>query len=190
MELIKRNKIEITGKGILTATKKGTRKLGPYDEIYNPEGELIFKGRPVIDPGEIVAVIETHNIICNEGLLLVAGFLIDESAVYDVGLVHCEIGTDNTPPAAGDTTLGAFHHRNTITSGSRALYVDTFATFFTAAESTAIIEEAGIWGGDDSNPDAGGEATGLLFAHWLASFDNSLGDYDLTITYILTIARG
>lgn len=182
--------LKLTGKGILTATKAGTRKLGPYEEVRDPDGKLLFKGKPIIDTGEVVAVIETPNIICDEGLLLMAGFIRDESAVYDVGLVHCEIGTSAVAPAADDATLGAFHHRNTITNDSRAAYEATFATFFTKTESTAIIEEAGIWGGDDSNPDAGGEATGLLFAHWLASFDNSGGLYDITITYVLTIARG
>jgi len=173
MELIKKNKIEITGKGILTATKAGTRK-------FDKNGKMI-------DPGEIVTVIETPNIICNEGLLLVAGFLIDESAVYNTGLTYCEIGTDGTAPAAGDTTLTAFHHRNAVTNDSRSSYADTFSTFFTAAESTAAIEEAGIWGGGDA---AAGEATGLLFAHWLASFSNVGGLYDITITYVLTVTRG
>jgi len=174
MELRKKNKVTIGGKGILTATKKGTRK-------FDKDGKLI-------DPGEIVAVIENPNIICNEGLQLIAGFTIDESATYDTGLTYCEIGTGTTAPAAGDTTLTTFHHRNAITGPpSRASYETTFPTFFTAAESTAAIKEAGTWGGGDA---AAGEATGLLFAHWLAAFDNSGGLYDITITYILTVARG
>ena len=172
MEIKEQNVIKIVTKCILTATKKGTRK---------------FENGKMIDPGEVVFESETHNIICNEGLLLVAGFAIDESATYDTGITYCEIGTDNTAPAAGDIILGAFHHRNVVTSRSRATYEDTFATFFTAAESTAAIKEAGVWGGGDA---AAGEATGLLFAHWLAIFDNSLGAYDITITYVLTVARG
>lgn len=172
MELKEKNRVYIGGKGILTATKKGTRK---------------FQDGKMIDPGEIVKVIETHNIICNEGLLLFAGFSIDESATYDVGLTYCEIGTDNTAPVAGNAALGATHHRNTVTNDSRAAYETTFATFFTAAESTAAIEEAGIWGGGDA---AGGNASGLMFAHWLASFSNVGGLYDITITYVLTVARG
>ena len=187
MKLIKKDKIYIGGKGILTATKAGTRKLGPYEKIFSPDGKLLFEGRPIIDPGEIVAVIEMPNIICNEGLVLIAGFTIDESATYDTGITYCEIGTDNTAPVAGDTTLGATHHRNIITNDSRSSYETTFATFFTAAESTANIKEAGVWGGGDA---AAGNATGLMFAHWLASFDNSGGLYDITITYILTVARG
>ena len=174
MELKEKNKVYIGGKGILTATKAGTRKLGPYEEVLSPGGKLLFKGRRIIESGEVVAVIETPNIICDEGLLLIAGFTIDESATYDTGLTYCEIGTDDTAPTAGDTTLGAFSHRNAVTNDS-------------AAESTVFIKEAGIWGGGDAD---GTEANGLLFAHWLASFDNGLGAYDITITYVLTVARG
>ncbi len=187
MELKEKNKVYIGGKGILTATKAGTRKLGPYEEVLSPGGKLLFKGRRIIESGEVVAVIETPNIICDEGLLLIAGFTIDESATYDTGLTYCEIGTDDTAPTAGDTTLGAFSHRNAVTNDSRAAYETTFVTFFTAAESTVFIKEAGIWGGGDAD---GTEANGLLFAHWLASFDNGLGAYDITITYVLTVARG
>jgi len=185
--LTEKDKGFFAGRGVLIATKAGTRKLGEYREIRDKDGRCIFKGRPVIDEGEIVATVETENIICNEGLQLFAGFSRDESATYDTGLTYCETGTDDTTPAIGDTALGAFHHRNAITSDSRDDYDVTFSTFFTAAEATAAIEEAGIWGGGDA---AAGEATGLLFAHWLASFDNSGGLYDITIKYILTIARG
>jgi len=172
MELKEKNNLIISGKGILEATKKGTRK---------------YKNGKLIDIGEVVYRVENPNIICNEGLQLAAGFLIDESAVYDVGLTYCEIGTGGAAPAAGDTTLTTYHGRKAVTTDSRASYEDTFATFFTAAESTCAIEEAGMWGGSNA---AAGEATGLLFSHFLVSFDNTGGLYDITITYVLTVARG
>ena len=168
---MEQNKLIISGTGILEATKKGTRK---YKNGKLTQGEVVYR-------------VENPNIICNEGLVLVAGFVIDESAVYDVGITYCEIGTGANAPAAGDVTLTTYHGRKAITSSSRASYEDTIATFFTAAESTCVIEEAGMWGGDDA---AAGEATGLLFSHFLVSFDNSGGLYDVTITYILTVARG
>jgi len=172
MELKAKSKLIISGKGILEATRRGTRK---------------YKDGKLVDPGEVVYRVENPNIICNEGLQLVAGFLIDESAVYDVGLTYCEIGTNDTAPAAGDVTLTAYHGRKAVTTDSRTNYEDTFATFFTAGQSTCFIKEAGIWGGSNA---AAGEATGLLFSHFLVSFDNSLAAYDITITYILTVARG
>ena len=172
MNIKEQNRLVITGKGILTATKKGTRK---------------YENGKLIDPGEIVAVIENHNIICNEGLLLHAGFWIDESATYDTGVAYCEIGTGDTAPAAGDTTLTTYHGRKVVTSKSRSDYECTVSTFFTAAESTCAIEEAGMWAGGGA---AAGEATGLLASHFLSSFDNSGGLYDITITHILTFSRG
>lgn len=172
MELKQKNKLIISGKGILEATKKGTRK---------------YEKGILIDPGEIVKIIETQNLICNEGLQLVAGFWIDESATYDTGITYCEIGTGSTTPAAGDITLTTYHGRKAVTSKSRSNYELTIATFFTAAEATAAIKEAGIWGGGDA---AAGQATGLLASHFLVSFDNSGGLYDITITHILTCSRG
>ena len=175
------NKLVISGKGILEAAIAGTRK-------YSYKGSNQYRRKTtLIDPGEVVYRVENPNIICNEGLQLVAGFLIDESAVYDVGLTYCEIGTGVAAPAAGDTTLTTYHGRKAVTTKSRATYEDTIATFFTAAESTCNIKEAGMWGGSDA---AAGEATGLLSSHFLVSFDNSLAAYDVTVTYVLTVARG
>ena len=172
MNLQAQNRIIISGKGILTVTKKGTRK---------------YENGKLVDPGEIVAVIENPNIICNEGLLLHAGFWIDESATYDTGVAYCEIGTGDTAPAAGDTSLTTYHGRKVVTSKSRSGYECTVSTFFTAAEATCAIEEAGLWAGADA---AAGEATGLLASHFLVSYDNSAGLYDITITHVMTYARG
>lgn len=172
MKIKEKNTATINGKVILEATVKGTRK---------------FENGKLVDSGIVSAQVENHNIICNEGLVLLGGFTIDESATYDTGITYCEIGTGNTTPAAGDTTLTTYHGRKVITSRSRSNYTMTFSTFFTAAEATCYIKEAGMWGGGDA---AAGEATGLLFSHFLASYDNSSGLYDITITYILTVARG
>ena len=161
MKLKEYNLVKIIGKGILTATDPKT--------------------------GKIVAVVESPNIICNEGLYLIAAFSRDESADFDTGITYCEIGTGVTAPAAGDTTLTTYAARKAITSDSRNNNEVTFSTFFTAAESTYNIKEAGMWG---SGLAGAGQATGFLFSHFLVSFDNSGGAYDITISYILTIARG
>ena len=172
-EIKETNQLIFPGKGIITATVKGSRR-------FDARGQMV-------DPGEVVAVVENHNIICNEGLQLLAGFAIDESATYDTGITYCELGTGSTAPAPTDTTLTTYHARKAVTSKSRSSYELTITTFFTAAQSTAAIKEVGMWGGGDA---AAGQATGLLFSHFLAAFDNSSGNYDITITYILTMARG
>jgi hypothetical protein len=134
-----------------------------------------------------VAVVENHNIICNEGLQLIAAFAIDESATYDTGLTYCEIGTGSTAPAAANTTMTTYANRIAVTSKSRSSYDVTISSFFTAAQSTYNIAEAGLYGGGDAGA---APASGLLFSHFLASYNNSSGLYDITITYILTVARG
>lgn len=161
MEFKEYNLVKITGKGILTATDPKT--------------------------GEVVKVVESPNIICNEGLYLVSAFIRDETSDFDTGLTYCEIGTGDTAPASGDETLTTYHARKAITSDSRNNYVVTFSTFFTAAEATANIKEAGMWG---SGLATASEASGFLFSHFLVAFDNSGGAYDITITYVLTVARG
>lgn len=153
--------LKLKGRGKLTAYYKGTKK--------------VFK------------VIEFKNVICTVGKQLMGDMLIDRSN-YDTGLTYCAIGTGTTTPIAGDTQLenegGGEAMRNTITSKSRSGNEITLSTFFTAAQSPINVKEAGIFGHSTAGVD---ENSGILFAHWLTSFDNSGEDYDLTFDYVLTI---
>jgi len=135
-----------------------------------------------IKTGEII-VKEGKNLICAVGKGLVGDLMID-TAGFDVGLTFCAIGSDNTAPNVADTTLTVEEFRKAVTSRSRTVNEITITTFFTAGESTYAIEEAGIFGHSTASatPDSG-----IIFSHWLVSFDNSGGVYDITISYILTI---
>ena len=130
-----------------------------------------------VKTGEVI-VLEGENLIVNVGKYLVGRMLIDEAG-YDTGFVNQQIGTNNTAPAVGDTTLTAWAATKAITSKTRLLNVITMSTFFTAGESTFNIKEAGIFGHT---------AGAIMFSHWLVSFDNSLGVYDITLDYVLTIS--
>lgn len=132
--------------------------------------------------GEIITLQGT-NLRVTAGKVLLCQMLIDEAG-YDTGLTYCAIGTNNTAPAVGDTTLGTEAARKVITSKTRSGAEITLATFFTAAESTYNIKEAGIFGHSTAS---GAPDSGVLFSHWLVSFDNSSGLYDITISYILTV---
>jgi len=132
---------------------------------------------------KIAKVMEGENLIVTVGKNLVGDMLIDVAG-YDTGLTYQAIGTDSTAPVVGDTTLGTESSRKAITAKSRLVNVITLSTFFTAAECTAAIEEAGVFG--HSTAGAGADS-GVLFSHWLVSFDNSGGVYDLTFDYVLTI---
>lgn len=149
--------------------------------------ELPSKVRLIVsDPktGEVVEVIESHNIIVTVGKHFIGDMLIDLDADHNTGLTYCAIGSDNTTPVIGDTTLTVEEARKAITSKSRSGKGITLSTFFTAGESTYNIKEAGIFGHASAT---GSVDTGKLLAHWLVAYDNSGGNYDLTFDYVLTI---
>ena len=130
-----------------------------------------------IKTGEVI-VKEGKNLIVNVGKYLVCRMLIDE-ATYDVGFTHQAIGRDATPPAVGQAGLIDEANRLAITTKTRLLNEITMSTFFTAAQSTYNIKEAGMFGHT---------AGAIMFSRWLVSFDNSGGLFDLTWDYILTIS--
>ncbi len=135
----------------------------------------------------IYKVLEGKNIICTVGKQLLGDMLIDRAG-YDTGLTYCALGDDNTAPVIGDIALGneggGIAMRKTMTSRTRLGKTITLSTFFTAGQSTLAIEEAGIFGHSTAS---GVVDSGILFAHWLVSFDNSGATYDLTFDYVLTI---
>jgi len=150
---------------------------------------LKLKGRAkltVTDPktGKVIKVIRSKNLIVTVGKAFIGDMLIDKDADHDVGLVRQAIGTSDIAPSIGDTTLGAEAARKAITTRSRNGKEITCSTFFTAAESTYNIKEAGVFG---SALATGATNTGELLSRWLVSYDNSAGHYDLTFDHILTI---
>ncbi len=142
-----------------------------------------FKGTDLI-----AFVLKGHNTITTVGKQLV-GDMMKDRAGYDTGLTYVALGADDTAPAVGQTTLvneGGTPEamRNTITSKTRSGNVVTYSTFFTAAQSTLAIKEVGIFGHSTAS---GTVDSGIMFARWLSSIDNSAPTYDLTFDYVLTI---
>jgi len=185
IQLAHRSEFRQHEKWHMEVTEPGTRKLGLPLKIFDPGNKYKFLGRPIIDFGVLVYEDGGENMIVTDGLEFVVDMLIDTSAVYDTGIIDQAEGTDNTAPAAGQTTLVAEAARKEMTSRSRAGVVGTLSTFFTGAEANDNIKEAGIFGGTGALH-AGNPDTGVMFSRWLASYDNSLGAYDITFTYILT----
>ncbi len=178
--------LKLYGRWRLTArhVKTGERvvKNGDQDLLSNQlPGPWRFSGKEN-EAGEVI-IKEGKNLIVTVGKELIGQMLIDASG-YDTGFTYQAIGTSTTAPAAGDLKLTVEAARKAITSRTRSGNEVTFSTFFTAAESTYNIKEAGVFGHSTASASAN---TGVLFSHWLVSFDNSGGVYDITIDYILTI---
>lgn len=130
-----------------------------------------------------VIVKEGDNLIVTIGKNLVGDMLINTTG-YDTGLTYQAIGTSNTAVNVADTTMTAEAARKAITFKSRLVNVVTFTTFFAASECTYNIKEGGVFGHSTASATPG---SGIMFSHYLVSFDNSAGTYDITIDYSLTI---
>ena len=135
-----------------------------------------------IKTGEVI-VKEGKNLVTTAGKELVGDLLIDRTD-YDTGMTYHAIGSDATAVAVSDTTLTVEEARKAITSRTRSGAVITFSTFFTAAECTYDIQEAGVFGHSTASatPDSG-----ILCSHYLVDFDNSGGLYDLTFDLVWTV---
>lgn len=171
------NLIRIDGECTVRAYTKG---IIPYFEGFGytlPECQIIAERW-----GYKVHEETVHNLIVTAGLGLAGDALGD----IGTGITHCALGTDNTAVTIGDTTLTTEVARKVATTRTRVGAVLTVSTFFTAAESTYAIEEIGQFGTSDATTSSG---TGTMFTHYLQTYDNSAGSYDLTIDYNLTFAR-
>ena len=131
--------------------------------------------------GDLISDITVKNLIVTLGKGLVADLLID---VVGTGLTYHAIGTSATAPAVSDTVLGTEAARKTFTIRGRVGNVVSLSVFYTKAESTFNIKEAGIFGGALASSTPG---SGTLFSHYAQAEDNSAGTKDLTFDYDLTI---
>jgi hypothetical protein len=150
---------------------------------------LALRGRArlrAIDPKTGLVAFDSgwrKNLIVTVGKELVGRILVDEGG-YDTGLTWCSIGTGTNAPALGDTQLQTEFGRMAVTSKTRASNVITYSSLFLAAACTAALKEAGLWG--HSTAGAGAD-TGVLFSRVAMDYDNSGGNYDLTLDWAITI---
>lgn len=163
------------------AYKAGSVSLGESVTLHTDDGW--FMGRPLETPDEPVFELSNHNLITATGMTLVGDMLID-TASFDTGLTYHAIGTSTTAVASGDNKLGAEFGRKAVTSKSRSGNVLTYSTFYTAGQSTASIQEAGMFG---HNTASTASNTGILFSHYLVQVNNTASLYDLTFSYVLSV---
>lgn len=97
-------------------------------------------------------------------------------------ITYFAVGTDNTAPVIGDTTLGTEIFRKQISIRSSNGKVASFQTFFNQNEGNGTLKEAGLFGEDASATTDSGQ----LFAHTLINRTKSASD-TLTATWAVTI---
>jgi hypothetical protein len=97
----------------------------------------------VIEPGKKDVIIKKHNIVPTSGENYLADLLANGSGVAAL-MSHMAIGSDATPPAAGDTTLTVETARVALDSTANLLGTTTYAATFAPGVGTGQVEEAGI----------------------------------------------
>lgn len=134
--------------------------------------------------GALIKEIIGKQLIVTSGKALVGDILIGRTG-YDTGLTVCALGTGTTAPALTDTTLETEVARKLITSRTRTGTMLTFTTYFAYSECTFNISEAAIFGHSTAAVET--LDSGEMFSRWLLSFDNSSGDADVTVDYMLPV---
>ena len=176
MKLTHKTSIDLCGQSTLKAWTPG---VIPY--LMGLGFTLRQAQAKAAERGHLAYINKVDNLIVTVGKQMVGDMLID---VVTTGLTWHAIGSDNAAPAVGNTTLTTEENRLQITTRSRSGNVITLSTFYTAAQCTYAIEEAGVFGDAASaTPDSG-----TMISHYLQSYDNSGGTKDLTFDYDLTIS--
>lgn len=132
-------------------------------EVFNPDGTL--KDAREID-----------NLVVTAGKDFIASRMVGTAASV---MSHMAVGTDDTAPVAGNTTLGAETARVALTSGSSSGSVATFIATFGAGTGTGALEEAGIF-------NAGSGGTMLCRTTFLVI--NKGASDAMTITWTVTVS--
>lgn len=97
---------------------------------------------------------EVNNLIVTVCKNMVAARLAGEG--NDCNITYGAVGTNNTAPAASDTTLGTELARKAVSLVSRSGNVVTCTTFFSTTEANGAIKEVGMFGqAASATPDSG-----------------------------------
>jgi hypothetical protein len=120
---------------------------------------------------------EVNNLVVLVGREFIASRMKDATATV---MSHMSVGTDNTTPTAGDTTLAAevADSRTALTSttvtSNSVVYVCTFAP----GDGTGALVEAGIFNDDEE---------GDMLCRTIFSVINKGAEDTLTITWTVSI---
>jgi len=170
------NEIRLTGKSTLRAIERGVIRYWMDKGMELPEAI-----NQAVQRGLCVHEETVNNLVVTAGKQLLGDLLIGEETA---GIAYHEIGTGVTTPVLTDSALTTSSQRKAVTNKVRSGNQVQASTFYLASECTLDIKEAGIFGGAAATAAAG---SGTMLCHYLQSYDNSAGTYDLTFEYTLTI---
>lgn len=136
-------------------TSKKPRKSQPKRSGDTPAKAAVAEATPwdgevrivVRKPGRAGRVTVINNLIVDAGKALLAQALRDGAALPEI--TYVALGSDNTAPAAGDTTLGTETFRKAVTLQEEGTNPNQTVTtvYIAPPEGNGQIEEIGWFGG-------------------------------------------
>jgi hypothetical protein len=115
--------------------------------------------------GDVLDRQHYHNIITTVGL----GMIIDllDGSISDGEIKYVGLGSDDTTPVVGDTTLGTETFRKAVTTQTQPTAISLLTTVYIApSENVAQIEEIGWFAGTDAGA---GADSGIMISRILYS---------------------
>ena len=164
---------------------KGHIRITRRDVVLKtPAESAVITGRIKVTLEDVVTgeveIHESTNLIVTAGKNMIAARLAGEA--NNCNITYGAVGTDNTAPVVGNTTLGTELARKVLASISRSGNVISCTTFFSTSEAVGSIEEIGMFGEAGSvTPDSG-----TMLNHLLLSFTKS-GSQTMSIQGTFTI---
>jgi hypothetical protein len=152
--------------------------------MYSPEtiGELLeMRGSLLIElrdeNGNIKDERLLENLVVSAGKTFIASRMVGVSAAV---MSHMAVGTNNTAPAAGDTTLAAevAASRTALGSATSSGAVATYTCTFGAGVGTGALVEAGIFNASSAGT--------MLCRTTFSTINKASGD-SLTVTWTVTV---
>lgn len=127
--------------------------------------------------GEVKDTRDIDNLVVLAGRAFIASRMKDATATV---MSHMAVGTNNTTPVAGDTTLGAeiAASRTALTSTTVTSNAVAYVCTFGPGVGTGAIVEAGIFNASSA---------GTLLCRTIFSVINKAAADTLTITWTVTI---
>lgn len=129
--------------------------------------------------GKIKKKLSIKNLVVTAGKVFIAASMAKTTVNTPVAMTHMAVGTLNTAPAVGDTTLATELARVTLTSSTPSSATIIYVATFGAGTGTGALVEAGIF-------NAG--AAGTLLCRTIFSVINKAAGDSLTITWTITIS--
>lgn len=129
----------------------------------------------------LVRQVYVENVTTTVGRAVLAQRLGGDTT-YTGTVNYGALGTDNSAPAVGDTTLGTETYRKALSSGTDSNNIAYLENFYTAAEVSGTFEEFGFFVDGSAGAD-----TGQLFNRFTTSVTKSATE-SLNVASTVTIA--